>query len=65
MRDEIKRASREQTVQLGHTWVVCEVNLQPPNMVSDKFHAAQGFEEVEGAIIYNGAKTVRYLAVNV
>jgi uncharacterized protein len=28
---------------LGHTTVACEVNVQPPNPVSDKFHAAHGF----------------------
>lgn len=49
-------------VALGHTRVVCEVNLQPPNPVSDKFHAAQGFEEVGQATTDDGAKTVRYLA---
>jgi uncharacterized protein len=46
---------------LGHTTVVCEVNFQPPNPVSDRFHAAHGFEEVGRATIDNGAKTVRYL----
>jgi predicted GNAT superfamily acetyltransferase len=46
---------------LGHTTVVCEVNFQPPNPVSDKFHRAHGFEEVGRATIDDGAKTVRYL----
>lgn len=50
--------------QLGHTCVVCEVNLEPPNSASDRFHAALGFSEVGRATIDNGAKTVRYLAVN-
>jgi len=54
--DLFKRAEK-----LGHRSVVCEVNLQPPNPVSDRFHAAQGFEEVGRATIENGAKTVRYL----
>ena len=54
----------KRAVQLGHTRVVCEVNRQPPNPVSDKFHAAQGFEEVGRAIVDDGAKTVRYLAAN-
>ncbi|MBR0987426.1 GNAT family N-acetyltransferase [Bradyrhizobium liaoningense] len=49
---------------LGHTRVVCEVNLDPPNPVSDRFHAALGFVEVGRATIDNGAKTVRYLAAN-
>jgi uncharacterized protein len=47
--------------QLGHTHIVCEVNAQPPNLISDAFHAAQGFTEVGTAAIDGGAKTVRYL----
>jgi predicted GNAT superfamily acetyltransferase len=47
--------------QLGHTHIVCEVNSQPPNPISDAFHAAQGFTEVGTAVIDGGAKTVRYL----
>jgi uncharacterized protein len=54
--DLFKRAE-----ELGHRSVVCEVNLQPPNPISDRFHAAQGFAEVGRATIENGAKTVRYL----
>ena len=46
---------------LGHATVVCEVNVQPPNPVSDRFHAAHAFEEVGMAAIDDGAKTVRYL----
>jgi predicted GNAT superfamily acetyltransferase len=44
----------------GHTRVVCEVNLEPPNAASDAFHAAMGFEEIGRAAIYVGAKVVRY-----
>ena len=51
----------ERAEQLGHKTVVCEVNLQPPNPISDKFHASLGFEEVGRATIDDGAKTVRYL----
>jgi uncharacterized protein len=54
--DVIRRAD-----ELGHKSVVCEVNLQPANPVSDKFHAALGFEEAGRATIDDGAKTVRYL----
>jgi uncharacterized protein len=54
----------KRAVQLGHTRVVCEVNLQPPNLVSDKFHADHAFEEVGRATIDGGAKTVRYLAAS-
>jgi uncharacterized protein len=55
--DVFKRAE-----QLGHRTVVCEVNLQPANPISDKFHAVQGFEEVGRATMDDGIKTVRYLA---
>jgi predicted GNAT superfamily acetyltransferase len=55
----------KRAVQLGHTRVVCEVNLEPPNLVSDQFHAAQGFEEIGRAVVDSGAKTVRYLAASV
>ena len=47
--------------ELGHSRIVCEVNLQPPNPGSDRFHAGQGFDEVGRATIDDGAKTVRYL----
>jgi predicted GNAT superfamily acetyltransferase len=46
---------------LGHNCIACEVNVQPPNPGSDRFHSAQGFQEVGKATIDNGAKTVRYL----
>lgn len=54
--DLFKRAE-----ELGYKSVACEVNLQPPNPISDRFHVAQGFEEVGRATIEDGAKTVRYL----
>lgn len=46
----------------GHEIVVCEVNCEPPNPVSDAFHAALGFSEVGQAAIHGGRKTVRYFA---
>jgi len=45
----------------GHSRIVCEVNLIPPNPASDAFHAALGFSEVGRASIHDGSKTVRYL----
>ncbi|MCR9176292.1 MAG: GNAT family N-acetyltransferase [Alphaproteobacteria bacterium] len=45
----------------GHDRIGCEVNLIPPNPGSDAFHARLGFEEVGQAVLYGGAKTVRYL----
>lgn len=45
----------------GQRQVVCEVNLLPPNPVSDAFHWKMGFVEVGRAENHGGAKTVRYL----
>lgn len=47
----------------GHELIVCEVNSDPPNPASDRFHESLGFEEVGAAEIHGGAKTVRYLAL--
>jgi uncharacterized protein len=44
----------------GHTHIVCEVNVDPPNPTSDSFHARLGFTEMGRATLSNG-KTVRYL----
>jgi uncharacterized protein len=44
----------------GHDRVVCEVNIEPPNPISEAFHVAMGFEAVGQAAIHNGKKTVRY-----
>lgn len=49
-------------LEAGHERVVCEVNTQPPNPVSDAFHAALGFVEVGTASVYDGSRTVRYLS---
>jgi predicted GNAT superfamily acetyltransferase len=46
--------------QAGQNRVVCEVNIEPPNPVSETFHVAMGFDGVGQATIHNGAKTVRY-----
>lgn len=46
--------------RVGHERVVCEVNIEPPNPVSEAFHVAMGFESVGQATIHNGTKTVRY-----
>ncbi|UCI05076.1 GNAT family N-acetyltransferase [Mesorhizobium sp. B1-1-8] len=52
--DHVRRA--------GQTIVTCEVNADPPNPVSDAFHAALGFTEVGDAVIHGGKKSVRYFA---
>ena len=41
--------------------VCCEVNSEPPNPVSDAFHAALGFREVGRAFLPDRGKSVRYL----
>jgi predicted GNAT superfamily acetyltransferase len=46
--------------QAGQYRVVCEVNIEPPNHVSEAFHLAMGFDGIGQATIHNGAKTVRY-----
>ena len=51
----------------GHERVVCEVNADPPNPVSDAFHAALGFAEVgsarlSGTPLSSMGKTVRYFS---
>jgi hypothetical protein len=51
-----------QASNAGHDRIVCEVNLHPPNLASDAFHAALGFVEVGKAVIEGGEKTVRYLS---
>lgn len=51
----------EMAVGRGHSHVVCEVNVDPPNPASDAFHAVLGFTEMGRALLANG-KTVRYLA---
>jgi uncharacterized protein len=48
----------------GHTRIACEVNLDPPNPVSDAFHVSLNFHEVGRAAIHNNTKTVRYLLRN-
>jgi uncharacterized protein len=55
--DDLFAAARK----AGHDRVVCEVNIDPPNLVSEAFHATMGFRRVGEATIRNGTKTVRYL----
>lgn len=49
----------ERARDAGHTRVVCEINLDPPNPGSVAFHDAMGFVEVGQALLANG-KTVSY-----
>jgi uncharacterized protein len=50
----------ERAVSAGHERICCEVNIRPPNPVSDTFHAALGFVEVGTAKVHD--RTVRYLS---
>jgi uncharacterized protein len=47
--------------QAGHALIGCEVNVEPPNPVSDAFHEALRFSEVGRASLMSGKKIVRYL----
>ena len=49
-------------LEAGHDRITCEINLLPPNPVSDRFHAALGFAEFGRAGSHDGTKRVRYLA---
>lgn len=48
-------------VAAGHDILACEVNFDPPNPVSDAFHAHFGFEEIGRARLPERGKAVRYL----
>jgi uncharacterized protein len=50
----------EHALRAGHDRVFCEVNISPPNPISDAFHAALGFVEVGTAEV--GDRIVRYLS---
>lgn len=51
----------DHAARIGTPVLCCEVNSEPPNPVSDAFHAALGFREVGTAFLSDRAKTVRYL----
>ncbi|MCD2470513.1 GNAT family N-acetyltransferase [Jiella sp. MQZ9-1] len=40
--------------------VVCEINVEPPNLASQRFHEACGFRAVGGAALPGGRKMVAY-----
>jgi hypothetical protein len=56
--DDLESVARDRGVRL----VTCEVNAEPPNPVSLRFHDKRGFREV-GRVPYSG-KTVSMLACN-
>ncbi len=49
----------------GYDLVCCEINTDPPNPVSDAFHASFGFEEVGRAFLPDRGKSVRYLVLRI
>ena len=51
----------EASLRAGRTTLCCEVNVDPPNPVSDAFHAALGFNEIGRAFLPDRGKKVRYL----
>jgi uncharacterized protein len=51
----------EAALHAGHDIIACEVNSDPPNPLSDTFHAALGFREIGRARIVERNKSVRYL----
>jgi uncharacterized protein len=57
MYSDLKMASKN----AGHRVLCCEINVNPPNGASDRFHEAFGFVEVGKALLAERAKTVRYL----
>lgn len=48
-------------IAAGHDTLACEVNFDPPNPVSDAFHASFGFAEIGRAHLPERGKAVRYL----
>jgi uncharacterized protein len=53
-------ALEAQAVKEHRAHLVCEINLEPPNPSSDKFHQALGFIPVGSQTLAGGAKSVRY-----
>lgn len=51
--------------QAGQRFLCCEVNVDPPNPVSDAFHASMGFAEMGRALLAGSQKSVRYLVRDV
>jgi uncharacterized protein len=49
----------DQARTAGQERITCEINLDPPNLGSVKFHANMGFTEIGQATLENG-KTVSY-----
>lgn len=46
-------------------WITCEFDIEPPNPVSERFHARLGFREVGRQPLYGGRKTVSLQALDI
>ena len=51
----------EKAEAAGHTRICCEVNSDPPNPGSDRFHESMGFAIAGDARLEDRGKSVRYL----
>ena len=49
----------------GHTLLCFEVNIAPPNPISDRFHERFGFSEIGRALLPDRGKTVGYLILRI
>jgi uncharacterized protein len=56
---------KKSAIVAGHDTICCEVNVDPPNVRSDRFHEGFGFVEVGKALLSDRAKTVRYLELRI
>jgi hypothetical protein len=56
--DRLYAALFEHARASGVSTIVCEVDLDPPNPVSQRFHARRGFHEVGTQRVAGGAKRV-------
>jgi len=61
MYGDLKRA----VANAGQDVLCCEINIEPPNPASDRFHEAFGFVEVGRAFLARRGKTVRYLGLSI
>ena len=58
--NELYDALRRHAKQDGHKQIICEVNVDPPNPGSVKFHERYGFEPILDARKLENGKTVQY-----
>jgi predicted GNAT superfamily acetyltransferase len=58
-------ALRGAAKEAAHTVLCCEVNVDPPNLASDRFHQGFGFSEIGRALLPDRGKTVRYLTLGI